>query len=102
VDQGVAATSWGSMRASSRVPVLMHPGVHRHPETTPPPGTRVITPEDLDTLKEAVRVFAVDISGDQGWTRPETVTSVLVKHKLIGNEIIQHYSRTPAPTRPKV
>lgn len=82
---------------ATRVPVLVHPGFRRHPQATPPPGTRVITPEELDTLKNAVRAFTREITVDGGWKRPATVTSALTKHKLNGSQIIQQHSRVPSP-----
>ncbi|SDY62790.1 Replicative superfamily II helicase [Geodermatophilus africanus] len=83
--------------ATVRVPVLVHPGVHEHREASPPPNTRVITPEDLDRLKGSVRAFAQEISLEQGWARPATVTAALTKHNLIGSTIIQRHSRPPEP-----
>lgn len=104
VDQLSGSLNWDvehNPEATIRVPVLVHPGVRRHREASPPPKTRVITVEELDALKEAVRAFAKEISIDQGWTRPGMVTAALTKHNLISDKIIQWYSRPPEPPRPK-
>src|SRR4051794_13308097 len=59
--------------ATSRAPVFVRLGVHVHRAASAAPGTRVVTPEGLDMLKEAVLPFATEIAIDQGWTRPGKV-----------------------------
>ncbi|HEU4675299.1 MAG TPA: helicase C-terminal domain-containing protein [Motilibacteraceae bacterium] len=98
VDQLSGSINWDvehNPEASQRLPVMVHPGVRRHREASPPPGTRVITPEDLEALKGSIRAFAADIAADRGWTRPETVAAALARHNLVGTDIVMRHSRPP-------
>lgn len=102
VDQLSGSVNWDAEHnpeATQRLPVLVHPGVRRHREASPPPGTRVITPNDLEALKASVQAFVAEIAADRGWTRPETVTAALARHRLVGVEIIQRHSRPAEPPR---
>lgn len=104
VDQLSGSLNWDSENnpdAAERVPVLVHPGARRHAEATPPPGTRVINPEDLGALKASVRSFAAEVSVDHGWTRPSTVSAALTRHNLVGTDIIRKHSRQPEPPQPR-
>jgi hypothetical protein len=100
VDQLSGSLNWDAENnpdATERVPVLVHPRARRHAEATPPPGTRVITPEDLEALKASVRSFAAEISVDRGWTHPSAVSAALARHNLVGADIIRKHSRPPEP-----
>lgn len=100
VDQLSGSLNWDSENnpdATERAPILVHPGARRHAEATPPPGTRVITPEDLEALKASVRSFAAEISVDRGWTRPSAVSVALARHNLVGVDVIRKHSRLPEP-----
>jgi hypothetical protein len=102
VDQLSGSLNWDAENnpdATERVPVLVHPRARRHAKATPPPGTRVITPEDLEALKVSVRSFAAEISVDRGWTKLSVVSAALASHSLVGAEIIGKHSRRPIPPR---
>jgi hypothetical protein len=62
VDQLSGSLNWDAEHytdASDRVPVLLHPGVHRHPEASPPAGTRVITPRGSGQPEELCPRLAI-------------------------------------------
>jgi hypothetical protein len=70
VNQLSGSVNWDiehNPEAGQRLPVLIHPGARRHREALPPPETRVITPDDLETLKVSVQAFVTEIAMDHGW-----------------------------------
>lgn len=62
---------------------------------SPPPGTRVVTPEKLDLLKEHVEAFIRAVASDEIWKRPDVVSKELKAHHLDQNSIIAHHSAKP-------
>lgn len=71
------------------VPVLVHPQRTCSDQATLPAGTRVITPDKLDGLKEAVISFAVALAQDSGhWRDQSIVAEQLAHHKLTGGTLL--------------
>lgn len=82
-----------------RTPVLVHPSARRNSAAHPPPGTRVITPTDLEDLKTSVRGFAADITTDQRWMDAPAVTTALTAHNLTAASVIVKHSRAVVQPR---
>lgn len=99
-DQLSGAVSWDQEvnQSESCIPVLIAKTATLHKLSSAPRGTRVITRDKLNELKEDVRAFAADVSGkDQAWTRPETVRSALQRHGLTFDQIVPKHSSPIVP-----
>lgn len=77
---------------ASVVPVMMHVSSTVEKAGTPPPGTRVITPTKLDSLKTAVRAVATALASGDGYRRAEQVADQVRQHGLTGKELVQRYT----------
>lgn len=101
-DQLSGAVSWNSdVGGPPRcVPVLLAKDATLHPKASPPGGTRIITPETLDRLKEHVRVYAAELADHGRWRRPDAVARALRDHQLVADKIIEQHS--VKPHRPQV
>lgn len=95
IGQLATAVSWDNdvNETEQCIPVMLSRSERLHAQAFAPPGTRIITPDDLDRLKAAVLAFAADVAKDEAWTRPEAVTDALARHKLTGDQVIRSYSR---------
>ncbi|MFJ3019451.1 hypothetical protein ACIPH4_00610 [Streptomyces tendae] len=59
-------------------------------------GMRVVTPEKLQALKQAVVAYAVALAGGQGrWSDEQAVATQLAHHKLTAGTLFQTYAELP-------
>lgn len=96
-DQLSGAVSWNSEVGgpSTCTPVLVARDSHLHEMASPPPGTRIITSESLDSLKEHVRAYATALSQHERWLRVEPVAAALTDNDLTGDRVLERHSVKP-------
>ncbi|HMM94029.1 DEAD/DEAH box helicase [Phycicoccus sp.] len=96
-DQLSGAVSWNSDVGgpSKCTPVLVAKDPALHAKASPPPGTRVITPETLESLKQHVRNFAMEVATHDRWRRSDAVGAALRTHDLLAGKIIEAHSVKP-------
>lgn len=96
-DQLSGAVSWNSQVGGPQecVPVLVAKDAALHPKASPPPGTRVITPDTLEALKQHVAAYASKLAEGNGWMSPSAVASALQDHHLSADRIINSHSVKP-------
>ncbi|MBF9129698.1 DEAD/DEAH box helicase, partial [Plantactinospora sp. S1510] len=75
-------------------PVLVHPTRMLESNATAPPNTRIMTPDCLQRLREAVTAFAVALTTSGKWANPDTVAAQLHQHHLAAGQIAGTYSAT--------
>jgi hypothetical protein len=95
VDQLGGSVRWDQKRhpGITSEPVMLHPSNVVDKQATPVPGMRVITPDKLDHLKEAVRAFAVALANGQGsWSDAQAVATQLANGKLNPGNLLNTYS----------
>ncbi|TDC35541.1 DEAD/DEAH box helicase [Kribbella albertanoniae] len=95
-DQLSGAVSWNSAAnpdTTECVPVLLARSARLHKLASAPVGSRVVTPDDLATLKADVQAFADEIACDRGWERSSAVSAALASHCLTADQVIQQHSR---------
>lgn len=73
-------------------PLMVHPSPVVARQGTHPGGTRVVTTERLERLKEAVRSFATALATDDGFKVESVVAAQLAVQKLVGGQLIDTYS----------
>ncbi len=98
VDQLAGALNWDEINnpdATVRIPVLMHPTIELDEKAYPPNGTRIIDPETLGRLKDAVTEFVNELAAAGTWGPTKAVVAALTAHGLLANGIIQRFSRKP-------
>ena len=98
VDQLAGALNWDETNnpdATARLPVLVHPTVELDDKAYPPTGTRIIDPETLGRLKDAVTEFVNKLAAANAWGQPKAVVAALTAHGLLANGIIQRFSKKP-------
>lgn len=66
-----------------------------HPLASAPAGTRIITPDALETLKQHIRHFADNLAEGDRWRQADSVQSALQDYKLVADKIINHHSVKP-------
>ena len=76
-------------------PIMIHPSITFPHDCSPDSSTRIIDEEALNNLKEAVSMFAQSIVGKFKFNDVIAITSSLKNYKLIGNMIIDNYSKKP-------
>jgi len=99
VDQLAGALNWDENNnpdATVRLPVLVHPTIELDEKAYPPNGTRIIDPESLDRLKDAVTGFVNELAAAGTWGQTKAVVAALTSHGLLANGIIQRFSKKPA------
>lgn len=96
-DQLSGALSWNTDIGgpSKCTPVMLARVATVHPKASPPPGSRIITPETLESLKQHVRDFATDVAGHDRWRRADTVAVALREHDLGSDRVIERHSVPP-------
>lgn len=99
-DQLSGAVSWHSNvngDATQCVPVLVAKSARLHKLASAPPGTRVVTENDLEALKTDVQAFATELADDQMWKRSEAVAAALERHDLTADKAVHKHSSKVAP-----
>ncbi|NYF16032.1 hypothetical protein HDC37_000846 [Microbacterium sp. AK009] len=81
---------------AASVPVLVHPEATHLRNGTPPPGTRVLTPASIDSIKARVHSFATAIAQDEGWKSETAVRQALTTNTLTGRNALLGPSVSPA------
>lgn len=76
----------------TRIPVIIHPSSVRDRQASPPSSTRVITPSDLERLKQDARGFSDRIAAEDRWTNSEAVLAALKEFHLDGESFISAHS----------
>lgn len=96
-DQLSGALSWNADVNGTQdcIPVLVAKTAKLHPRATPPLGTRVITAEKLETLKDHIRAYATQLAADNRWQRTEDVAAALQAHDLTTDRVIHRHSLKP-------
>ncbi|MGW4490470.1 DEAD/DEAH box helicase [Streptomyces sp. NPDC004376] len=75
------------------LPVMLHPSRVSHARATLVSGTRVVTPELLEKLKQAVTQYAAALAKNpELWCDEQAVTEQLAYHKLTGDRFFTTYS----------
>ena len=84
----------------SATPVMVHPAYHLHKQASAPEGMRVLTPERLAALTQAVRSLAVALAAGVGqWSDPAAVGIQLRQHNLTGTAFATTYTVPVRATR---
>lgn len=101
-DQLSGAVSWNTDVGGPLdcVPVMLAKDPTLHPKASPPAGTRIITPDTLETLKNHVRAFATDLASAGRWGRPDAVATALRDHQLVADKVIHLHSVKPHRPKP--
>jgi len=82
------------------VPVLVHPTSVCERSGTPPKDTRVVIPDTLARLKEAVTALAVALAnGDGWWTNENSVAEQLRMRDLVGGQIYTRFAVAATQTK---
>lgn len=75
--------------------MLVHPSREYDDQGTAVPNMRVVTPYKLDTLKRAVKAYAVALADGQGtWGDEQAVSQQLAYHKLDAGHLFQAYAES--------
>lgn len=102
VDQLGGSLRWNQERNPDvkSAPVMLHQSRVLAYQAAAVPGMRVITPGALDTLKTAVRAYAVALADGQGrWSNEQAVADQLRHAKLTGTAIISAFSDEALATK---
>jgi len=96
-DQLSGAVSWNDSNGGPQecVPVMIARDATLHPLASAPAGTRIITPDALETLKQHIRHFADNLAEGDRWRQADSVQSALQDYKLVADKIINHHSVKP-------
>ncbi|MBB0242689.1 DEAD/DEAH box helicase [Streptomyces alkaliphilus] len=79
-------------------PVMLHPSSTLHTQSPPVPGLRVVTPNKLDELREAVAgVTRALATGHGRWGNEQSVAAELQRAKLTAGAIFSTYTETARP-----
>lgn len=73
------------------VPVMVHRAVASYSDSSPQPGTRVITPRLLGEMAAALRGFAEGLAAT-GWTSPTEVRRLLEGHDLLAATLTERFT----------
>jgi hypothetical protein len=93
--QLLTSLEWDAGRnpdATSRIAVIVHPSNVLSRNSSLPPGTRVITKDDLDRLRVGVQTFADELVADDEWTSPRAVAEALDRNGLSADELFRTYT----------
>jgi hypothetical protein len=77
---------------ASVTPVIMHPRTVVEKTGTPPAGCRVLTPQTLEKLKEAVRAYATALAAGESYRDAQRVEEQLRHHRLVATEVLRTYT----------
>lgn len=98
-DQLAGSMNWFRAEYShpaTALPVLFHPVNRPNRDASLPAGTRIVTREDLESMKDSVRMWAMSLN-DIDLSNPDEVGARLKLHKLSGQKIITTHSSVVAP-----
>ncbi len=73
-------------------PVILHPSQEFDRGANLPTGCRVITPANLDDLKDALAKFADEVSTRNAWSDSNSVRTILSKFKFSGSTFFETYA----------
>ena len=76
-------------------PIIIHPSRQPYFDAVPRQGTRVLTFEKLEGLRQAVRGYAQAISQNSWPPLEETVKLALTQFKLLGSQFIESWTQDP-------
>jgi hypothetical protein len=77
--------------AATGIPVMAHRAVASYSDSTPQPGTRIITPRRLGELAAALRGFAEGLASI-GWSSPAEVGRLLEGHQLLASTLTDTFT----------
>ena len=77
-------------------PVLVHPFADLEDNAVAPPGCRVVTRDQLDKLREAVRAVFIALTAASRMPDADSVAEQLRQHGLVGQDLLTRYSETPS------
>ncbi|MEV8251665.1 helicase C-terminal domain-containing protein [Microbacterium sp. NPDC076768] len=98
LDQLSGHVNWHAENYGSgydNVPVLVHPSSVHRADGTPAPGTRILTPEGIEQLKDRVRAFSREVAMNGGWKNEDRVRALLASHQLLGRNALLRSSVRP-------
>ena len=75
------------------IPVIFHPGEKVGTDAHVPPGTRVITKEDLSSLRTDVEAFIRVLAANTAWADLGSVAAGLEHNRLTAQQVIARHSR---------
>lgn len=88
--------TWFRMRhpeAKEPVAVLVHPSDVLDAKAHVPPGTRVITKNCLQHLRNDVQAFTKQLAVNASWSDPRAVAAALAEHNLTAEKILLCHSK---------
>lgn len=74
------------------IPILIHPSNIFNRECSPNNRTRIITEENLNSLKDSVNKFIKDLSNSQNYQDRNNIIKLLNTYFLCGKKLIQFYT----------
>jgi hypothetical protein len=91
----LTSLEWDAARnpeATTSIPVLVHPSATLSDRAHLPPRTRVVTPQDLETLRVDVDAFAKELAAANSWSDTTAVRQALTRHRLTAETVIEAHS----------
>ena len=90
----------GSMRwfsnvygdAYSATPIMIHKSVIIDRQATAVSSMKIITPENLESLRENINKFAVAVAQDENWCNEVKINQLIYQYRLRGGDIVQNYT----------
>ena len=96
-EQLVHSMAWFSDRypeiSTTPTAVLVHPSDELDAKAHVPPGTRVITREQLQKLRKDVEAFVKQLADDTAWSDAAVVAAALAEHSLVAEQVISQHSK---------
>jgi hypothetical protein len=79
--------------------VLFHPSSTLSKDAHVPAGTRIVTEEELKTLRTNVKAFTDELASNESWTNAQAVSEGLVRNRLTAEQVWARHSRKPLGAR---
>lgn len=97
--QLLSSLEWDKTRnpeVTKRIPVMLHPSSILDEKAHLPEAARIITPADLDALRQKVMDFANELAAGKSWSDPKTVANALKRNHLTAERVIAAHSSQPS------
>lgn len=92
---GAVSWHWENELSKECIPVLIARSSKFHNLSSAPPGTRIMTEDTLEKLKENVISFTLEITNGEAWKQSDSVKEALQSHDLTAASIIHKHSVKP-------
>ena len=73
-------------------PLMIHNSCIFSKDSSPNPRIRVITPEKLEELKNAVQMFAKAVVRDENYFDKKKISELILQYKLTCQQIYENYA----------